>query len=286
MNNQNPKIFFNHFRNIEKETPQYKAFREKIITDPEKQCYFWVYIDSITQPYLCVYNDFIKKLGIYNPIKEMIEYTVDYDESYCEFYKNVAKLLNASNIVPGFNITSQDFYFYIVNPSHDHEIDNILRFYIVFDKKTNQVKYIVKGDIKEENELEKESIWKFIFNNFDFQYSFNYNSEKWVSDQSIVVEKVGLTFDIKVSGYHRYDEGDQPPKSKIFSERSYLLMDKIKTFTLFTTNRNITNQYFKYITSMMNRLLNSSKNEWYQHAEIMIQEIEQDIPFKDWSILK
>jgi hypothetical protein len=75
-------------------------------------------------------------------------------------------------------------------------------------------------------------------------------------------------------------------KDTIFTESSYLLTNRVKNFTLFSTNQDVTNEYLKYVESMMKQLLSTSKDEWSKYAEVMAQEIEQDIPFKDWSILK
>jgi hypothetical protein len=286
MNNPNPKIFFTHFRNVEAENPSYKTFREKIIINPKKQCYFWAYTNSIIQPNLCVYDHESKRLTVYDPLSEEVIYLVNNVEHYFSFYRNIEKLFKDSNIVPGYNITRHDFYFYNLGKQVVAINNCITTFSINFDLKNNRVICVTDYGYKEEIVLNKNNLWKFIFNHFNFEYSFEYDSEGVKNDRNITISKTGFSFKITVSAYNRYSKSDGYDKDKIFTESSYLLTSSVKTFTLFSTNQDVTNEYLKYVESMMKQLLSTSKDEWSKYAEVMAQEIEQDIPFKDWSILK
>lgn len=286
MNNPNPKIFFTHFRNVEAENPSYKTFREKIIIDPNSQCYFWVYTNSITQPNLCVYDDKTKRLTVYHPLTEDVIYLVNNVERYFSFYRNIEKLFKDSNIIPGYNIIRHDFYFYNLGKQVTTINNCITTFGINFDLKNNRVICSMDDGYKEEIDLGKNDLWKFIFNHFNFEYSFEYDSDGIKNDRNIIISKTGFSFKITVGAYNRYSKSNGNVKDTIFTESSYLLTNRVKNFTLFSTNQDVTNEYLKYVESMMKQLLSTSKDEWSKYAEVMAQEIEQDIPFKDWSILK
>lgn len=252
---ENPKIYFNHFNNTEFSRPELTKLRERVIIDPDNQYWFWAFTHKTIFPCLCVYNKVDKTFKIYSDNLEEEMVNLNYQGSYESTYIFFAEIFRNSNIVLNLDITTRQFNFLNVH--------------------NGNFEYFPLTDVEEEG------LWNYILKNYDFEYSFVSKNNPY---KSILIKKENNKFEISTYDHTHY--GVRSTDKHLSLEQCYHHDIVTKSFVLYKQNQKITNQYYGYIIHLFNLLLKSSDEQLDEHYDIIHQDIINDVPLIEWSILK